>query len=137
MGFLMFIDHLLSQGSAPVLHKMLDFTASRHELIAENIANISTPGYVQKDLSLETFQNRLRERMEMRKKAAPGSVRFDDIQPMLQDSRTGLLFHDGGNRSAEQLMSDLSSNAMRHNMYAELLRKQYDSLKSVIAERIA
>lgn len=133
----MFIDHLLSQGSAPVLHKMMDFTAARHELIAENIANLSTPGYVQKDYSLQAFQAQLRDRMALRRQSAPGTVRFDDIQPKLQDSRSGLLFHDGGNRSAEQLMSDLSSNALRHNMYAELLRKQYDSLKSVIAERIA
>ena len=45
-------------------------------------------------------------------------------------------FHDRGNRSIEQLMADMSSNGLRHNMYVELLRKQYSSLQSAIKERV-
>lgn len=132
----MFIERLINQGNAPLLQKMMDFTAHRHELIAENIANISTPGYVQKDYSVSGFEKKVRERLEVKKSSAPGTVAFDDVEAPMMDSRTGLLFHDRSNRSAEQLMSDLSSNALRHNLYAELLRKQYDSMKNVLTERV-
>ena len=40
------------------------FTAARQKLLAENVVNVSTPGYRQKDLSLEKFQGMLRERVE-------------------------------------------------------------------------
>ena len=55
----MFIDRLINQGNAPLLERMLDFTAQRHRLIGENVVNISTPGYQQKDLSIEKFQEML------------------------------------------------------------------------------
>ena len=48
----MFIQRLLNQGNAPLLERTLEFTAQRHRLIAENVVNVDTPGYVQKDMSL-------------------------------------------------------------------------------------
>ena len=60
----MFIDRLINQGPAPVLEQMLHFTTARHKLIAENVVNISTPGYRQRDLSLEKFQQKLSERVD-------------------------------------------------------------------------
>ena len=133
----MFIDHMLNQSNAPLIQRMMDFTAKRHDLIAENIANISTPGYVQKDFSVKAFQRQLRDRLDKKQSAPPGTVDFDDIATTMTDPGNSLLFHDGGNRSVEQMMADLSSNALKHNMYAEMLRKQYDSMKSVLSERVA
>ena len=38
-----------------------------------------------------------------------------------------MLFHDGDNRSMEQLMSDQAKNALMHNLVIELLRKQFQT----------
>ncbi len=84
---------------------------SRQELIADNIANVSTPGYRQKDLSTAKFQQMLRERVDRQQTAPPGSVRFDDISADLENPRTGILFHDGNNRSMEYLMTENAKNA--------------------------
>ena len=65
----MFVERLLNQGNAPLLEQMLKFTAARHKLIAENVVNISTPNYQQKDLSLEKFQEMLRDRVAVRRDA--------------------------------------------------------------------
>lgn len=132
----MFIDRLLNQGSAPLVERMMRFTAARHELLAENIANASTPGYQQKDLSVPAFQKALRDRQAVRARSAPGSVAFDDITMDVQSPRSGLLFHDRNNRTMEQLQTDLASNALKHNMYTEMLRKQFDGLENVLKERI-
>ena len=48
----------------PLLEQMLRFTAARHQLIAENVVNISTPDYRQKDLSLDKFQQLLADRVD-------------------------------------------------------------------------
>src|SRR5687768_6639905 len=106
------IQRLLNQGNAPLLEQMLHFTAARHRLIAENVVNVSTPGYRQKDLSVEKFQRLMQDRVREREGAAPGSVGFSDIKGELEHPERGILFHDGNNRTMEQLMTDQAKNAM-------------------------
>ena len=67
---------------------MLRFTAARQKLIAENIVNVRTPGYRQKDLSVEKFQQMLPRRVESAGIAGPGAVRFDDICRKSKTRRT-------------------------------------------------
>ncbi len=130
----MFIDRLLNQGSAPVLERMLQFTDARQSLLAEDVANVSTPNFVQKDLSLDQFQEILRKKVEEQDSAAPGSVNFDDVSMDIQQPQNGILFHDGNNRSMEQLMSDQAKNALMHNMAVELLRDQYSMIETALKE---
>jgi flagellar basal-body rod protein FlgB len=133
----MFVSRLINQGNAPVVERMLQFTADRHQLLSENIANVDTPGYLQKDLSLAKFQRAMRERIAQRSSAAVGSVTFDDITGERVMPNEGILSHDGNNRSAEQLMSEFAKNAMMHNMAVELLRKQFAGMEMALRERIA
>jgi flagellar basal-body rod protein FlgB len=128
----MFIDRLLNQGSGPLLEQTIRFTAARHQLIAENVVNISTPGYQQKDLSLEKFQQMLADRAARAENAAPGSVRFDDISMDADSLHRGVLFHDGQTRSMEMLMSDQAKNALMHNLAIELLRRQFQTMEMAI-----
>jgi flagellar basal-body rod protein FlgB len=132
----MFIENLLNQGNAPLLTELLKFTSQRHKLLAENIVNVDTPGYLQKDLSVEKFQQVLQQRLEMKSSAPPGSVGFDDIRVDVENPTSGILFHDGNNRSMEKLMTDQAKNALMHNMVVELLRKQFASLETALKERI-
>ena len=132
----MFIERLLNQGNAPLLERTLEFTAARHRLIAENVVNVDTPGYQQKDMSLEKFQAMLRERVEARRESGPGATSLDDLSGELEHPERGILFHDGNNRSMEQLMSDQAKNALLHNMVVELLKKQYGAMESALRERV-
>ena len=132
----MFVSRMINQDSQPVLEQLLQFTASRHKVLAENIANIDTPGYRQKDLSVERFQAMMRDRIERRQSESAGSVRFDDVEARVTDPNEGILFHDGNNRSAEQLMSEFAKNALMHNMAVEMLRKQYATMEMALKERV-
>ena len=126
----MFIERMVNEGSMPLLEQMIRFTAARHDLIASDVVNISTPGYKQKDLDLPMFQHMLAERVEQRDASGPGSVDFSDVQQEVDEPRRGMLFHDGANRSMEQLMSDQAKNALMHNVAIELLRQQYQTLEA-------
>ncbi len=131
----MFIERLLNDGNAPLLEQVVKFTAQRHNLIAENIANVDTPGYRQKDLSLGRFQQMLRERVDRRRGGE--YVQFGDIKMEADRPTSGILSHDGNNRSMEQMATDLAKNAMMHNMAIEMLRKQYQAMETALRERIA
>ncbi|MFI5377769.1 MAG: flagellar basal body rod protein FlgB [Tepidisphaerales bacterium] len=132
----MFINRMLNQGSSPLLEEVVNFTSQRHRLLAENIANVDTPGYRQKDLSLGRFQKMLVQRLETRDQQAPGTVRFDDIRHEVDHPTRGILFHDRNNRSMEQLESDLAKNGLMHNVAIELLRKQYSQMDMALKDRL-
>ena len=133
----MFMDRLLNSGATPLVERMVEFTGARAEVLAENVVNASTPDYVQKDLSLPAFQQMLQRRREERDHSAPGRVGFDDVKAELLNPRAGVLFHDRNNRSMEQLSTDQASNALRHNMYTEMLRRQYESISLALKDHVA
>ncbi len=132
----MFIERLLNQGNAPLLEQTVRFHAARHKLLAENIANASTPGYRQQDLSVNQFRELLVERLDQRAESPPGTVSFDDINVEIDQPASGVLFHDRNNRSMEQLMSDSAKNALFHNLMVELLRKQFGGIEAALKERV-
>lgn len=130
----MFVDRLLNQGSSPLLEEWLQFTDKRANLLGEDVVNASTPGYIQKDLSVDDFQKALAARQETAESSGPGNTDFTDI-PMDQTNPKSLLFHDGNNRSMEQLMTDQAKNALMHNLAVELLRRQYATLSMALTEK--
>ena len=132
----MFIERLVNQTNAPIAERVLHFTSARHNLIAENIANVDTPGYRQKDVSPAKFFALLRQRAASRKDNPPGTTSFSDIDSELEHPTRGILFHDGNNRSMEQLVSDQAKNGMLYTMAIEILRKQFSSMQMALKERV-
>ena len=133
----MFIERLINQTNAPLVEKVLGFASARHKLIAENIANVDTPGYRQKDLSEAKFFAMLRDRAAARRSgSAPGSLGYDDLNVGVENPRAGILFHDQNNRSMEQLASDQAKNGLLYMMAIELLKKQFSSMEAALKERV-
>lgn len=133
----MFLDRLISDTSAPLLEKMLQFTSERQKLIAQNMANIDTPGYVQQDLDEAKFQSLLRDRVESQRSRPGQPADFGDISSELTNPTAGILFHDGNNRSIEQLSAEGAKNEAIHNTVVELLRKQYQQLAMALSEKVS
>ena len=129
----MFIDDLINTGATPTLERMLRFTEARQNLLTEDVANVSTPNYKQRDLSVAAFQQVLRQRLAGGGGDAAGG---DPVDEAVADPGHGILSHDGNDRSMEQLMSDGAKNALMHNTVVELLRRQYQTLNMALTERV-
>ena len=113
----------------PVVQKLqagITFTARRHEVIANNIANITTPGFKAKDLSEKNFISTL----------ARIGDRIEDAMQVINSPDAGVPRPDGNNVNIEREMTKLSSNAIRHNILISLLSKQFRMLESALRERI-
>jgi flagellar basal-body rod protein FlgB len=119
------------------LEATLQFTSARQRLLAENIVNVDTPGYRQKDLSLNEFQSMVRDELETRRQSGPMAADFSDIRQAVENPQRGILFHDGNNRSIEQLMTAQAKNALMHNVAVELLRKQFETMEMALKERVS
>ncbi len=136
------ITSLISGTNIPVLENVISFAQARHQVLAGNIANLDTPGYRVRDLSVENFQQRLKEVIESGQDGArsitPGVVtnHADDALRHVKDSMKTILFHDGSNVGLEQQVSELSKNQLMHNMAIAVMTRQFQLLETVISERV-
>ena len=53
------LSSMFQSTTIPVLQEVVRFAQARHTVLAGNIANLDTPGYKVRDLSVEDFQGRL------------------------------------------------------------------------------
>lgn len=126
------VSQLLDQTAQPVLQRAVSFSAARHALLTQNVANATTPGYVQQDLSEAAFNKTLSRHVDRRRTTGRWESAEDRLD--LSDEAGGILYHDKNNRSMEQLMAASAKNALRHNALVELMRREFDQIDAAIRE---
>ncbi len=148
----MTIQRLLA-GTQPLLEQVAAFTERRHDVLAGNLANISTPGYEARDLPVEKFQAALKVAIESGSTSDELTGRplwtSADITPtsafrelasadLHQADRRDAIsptYQDGASRSIEQELMELTKNSMTQQFAVELLAAQFNKLQMVISER--
>jgi flagellar basal-body rod protein FlgB len=136
------IPSFLQSKTMCALEQMASFTQARQKVLAENIANVDTPGYQQKQVDLGGFQKALAEAIQ---RHSPGrslpQVTTDQVQRDAGGSlvlRPGvepaanIQFHDGTNGRIEHLMTGMSRNQLLHQISVDMLAKKYKGLENVI-----
>ncbi len=112
-----------SAGLAAAIH----YAGLRHKIIANNIANVDTPGYKALDMS---FREQLNDFMKRGSRAgSPGP-------PMLiftHDPNSLSPRMDRNTVSIDQELTKLSQNAIFHNACLQLLKSKNRILKSALS----
>ena len=141
------IEGLFDSGSLPTLERLAQFSGQRHRVVMNNIANLSTPYYRPKDLSVDEFRKTLGEAIERRERSANPNGKLDirdtrhldfhrdGIVAEAEPSHENLMFHDRNDRSLEHEMQKLAENAMVYNASLQLMRNQFSLLASTIREQ--
>ena len=113
--------------SATLLEKMLDVSSVKHKVIANNIANVNTPGYKKMDVS---FADQLEKALN------ESSVnKFDALQPKIvisKEDTSETVRNDGNNVDMDKEVSSLVKNTLSYNIYTQLLAKKFEGIKSAI-----
>ncbi len=145
----MLIDHLLNSEALPSLERTVQFAARRQELIAHNIANLSTPNFQPRDVSPADFQRSLGAAIDRRREkfgASRGPLEFEGnrevrvegeglrLEPR-QDSGN-VLFHDRNNRDLERTMQSMVENLAVYRFATDMLRSRMELLNTAIRERL-
>lgn len=113
--------------SVNLLEKMLDVSATKHKVIANNIANINTPGYKKMEVSFA-------EQLEKVIKDTSAN-KFDVFQPKIVVSKEDTNVatrNDGNNVDMDKEVSALMKNTLSYNVYTQLLAKKMELVKSAI-----
>ena len=119
-------DQLLNNPSILVMKKLQDYTMVKQKVIANNIANVETPGFKAKDVSFKAaFEHALQNGDVM------GAMQ---VQSEVFERNDAPLRNDGNNVDLEKEMIDLQKNKMRFDVYTEILRNRYKLVKDLFAE---
>jgi flagellar basal-body rod protein FlgB len=148
----MAMTELTNAGAIPALEMAIRFAGQRQRIIANNIANITTPDFQNQDVSVSGFQQMMQEAIEKRRAktggqsgeleweptrelAARGPKRELTLMPTLQGG--GILRHDHNNADVEKLMRDNVENVSYFRVAVDLLRSRYQMMQSAMSERVA
>ena len=150
------LPSLFDSTPIPLLEQVVNFTESRHGVLAGNIANLDTPGYRTRDLSPELFQQRLKDAVESRRsgpQAYNGYGSYGNYGPLsksdmhtssgkyesireVADSVKGLLRHDENNVGLEKQINQMVKNQVEHNLAVSVMSAQFRLLRAAITERV-
>jgi flagellar basal-body rod protein FlgB len=136
------LNNILASGQIEILAQTAAFAEARHGLLAGNVANLDTPGYKTRDLSLENFQTRLKEAIERQQAPSephsPGLPRIAEGDPLrdVKETMKSILYHDQSDVGLEEQVMELANNQLMHNMAIALLTHQFKQLQTAISERV-
>jgi len=132
----------LFSSTLDVLHKTLDLRQQRHTVLASNIANAETPGFIAKDVR---FEEALRAAATPPPAPAlrqthpehlplmhPTSIR--NVQGTLVVTPSNDVGRDLNTVSIDQEMAKLATNTMHYNASTEILSRAFDQLKRTVSE---
>ncbi|MGD0653272.1 MAG: flagellar basal body rod protein FlgB [Thermoguttaceae bacterium] len=139
------ISNLFDSTTIPVLQEVVNFCQARHTVLAGNIANMDTPGYKVRDLSVEDFQSRLHEAIEERhqppsssQEVSPGEIGLCNAEPLAEVAKNSktILHHDQNNVGIEHQVTEMVKNQMQHNIALTIMVKQFHMLETAISEKV-
>ena len=136
------LPNLFTSTNIPALGEVLNFAQARHGVLVGNLANINTPGYHVRDLSVDSFQQKLKEAIAQSKTQSqplsPGVSQSEPGDPMrkVRDSLTNILYHDDTNVDLEKQIAEVNKNQFLHNFALSVMTDQMTLLQSAISERV-
>ena len=119
-----------------VLDKAADAATQRNEAIANNIANIDTPGYKRQDVS---FEEQLRHALKASKypsldsKVAEANLHLNRLNPRTYTDIPNWSYRmDKNNVDIDTENVELASNQIKYNGITNSIDSEFDNLKLVI-----
>ncbi len=116
-------DMTVTDSQFDLLVKMLDATALRHRVIAQNVANVNTPGYHRQEVEFEETLARQLGR------GGEGSALH--IVPKIVTHK-GDDHPDGNNLDVDMEMGELNKNALLYSTYIQVLSNRLAMMRSAI-----
>ncbi len=96
----------------------------RQKAIANNIANIETPGYRRIDVKFEELLDKALEQS--------GNIKLEEIEPQIHQPRKTPIKSNGNDVNMEIEVGKLVENTLRHKAYIRLLNKIYSQIEMAI-----
>ena len=107
----------------------LGAAGKRQEVLANNLANVNTPGYKRLDVE---FDGMLAKAIDSAR--AGDRVGLDKLQPGVSTDDSVAVRADGNSVDVDQEMAFLAEKNIRYNALVQLTQKKLETLKYVISD---
>lgn len=117
-----------------VLGTSLDATATRNEIISNNIANVNTPNYKRKDIRFETeLKYAFLHSDDSTVDATVRHLDLRELQPEVYTDYAELSYrYDGNNVDINNENAILAKNQIKYNGLMDSVNKEFSLLKSAM-----
>jgi flagellar basal-body rod protein FlgB len=109
-----------------VLAQLMDAAALRHRVLAQNVANVNTPGYTRREVAFEA---------DLAKALAAPNGAAPPVKPTVTVDETAPERVDGNNVDIDKEMGAISKNALLFQAAAQIVASRVASLRAAIAGR--
>lgn len=109
-----------------VLAQLMNAAALRHRVLAQNVANVNTPGYTRREVSFEA---------DLAKALATPDANATAVKPTVSTDETAPARPDGNNVDIDKEMGAISKNALLYQAAAQIVASRVASLRAAIAGR--
>ena len=110
-----------------LLAKLTDVTQLRQRVLAQNVANVNTPGYRRFDVR---FEDTLSEQLASRPGMSVAAVRSEVVEDQTTPTRL-----DGNNVEIDMEMMRLNKNTLLGNTYLQLLTTKLGMMRRAVSGR--
>lgn len=118
-----------------VLDKAADAANLRNELLSNNIANVSTPGYKRKDINFESIlQAELGGEKSLYKAVKSANEDLTTLDPQVYTDNSSLSYRlDGNNVDIASEEAYLAENQIKYQALVDLMTQEFSRYKSVLS----
>lgn len=124
----MALDALFADCTMATLEKCLDGVGLRQRVIADNIANVDTPGFTRSDVD---FEGQLKQAL-MSSNPESEMDNIGSVDPQVQLDRVSPARADGNNVSIDKEMASMTKNTMQYEALIQLMNQKASMLRSAI-----
>lgn len=118
-----------------LLDKAADASWKRNQVIANNIANVSTPGYKRKDVQFESYlSSALNGDGSLDERVA--NIPLDSLDATVYTDNAGLSYRmDGNNVDIDTESNYQAQNQIKFNSLLDCMTQEFNRLKAVLTAR--
>lgn len=136
------IENLLLTKNMSLLEKGLDTASLRNQVLANNLANVDTPGFKRSDVAFEeelkkaiAGKGRLTGFITNEKHIPIGGSSKIGLNPKVVIDKTTTMRNDGNNVDIDREMAALSKNSIMYNALVQEISGEFTKIKSAIEGR--
>ena len=96
----------------------------RQRAIANNIANLETPGYRRIDVKFEELLSKALN--------SPGAVKMSEVEALIYQPKQTPIKSNGNDVNLESEVGQMVKNSLRYKAYIRLLNKKYSQIALAI-----
>ena len=97
---------------------------ARQKAIANNIANLNTPGYRRSDVRFEELLTKAID--------SEGTIKPENLEPEYYKPLSSMVKNNGNDVSLDTEVGEMVKNSLRHKTFMLLLKKKYRQMEAAI-----